>query len=193
MAAAVAAKAARPPVMLVLVEIEKLLIIERLEYQMVFIARRGPWESQRARLYAAEDQVKASLRDPLPTIAEMQAFVDGMLRSRWMQNYFGSRMLTPVTVVGKRRWNQRGANAHFFRSEISMSKELRSKFVVIHEVCHILTERFHGQNMTEAHGREFATFELMLVNHFLGAEDCQDLLEAFARNGVAHSYRREGK
>jgi putative metallohydrolase (TIGR04338 family) len=158
---------------------------------MVFIARRRPWESQRARLYAAEHQVKAFLRDPLPTIAEMQAFVDGMLRSRWMQEYFGSRMLTPITVLGKRRQWQRNANAHFFRSEISMPKELRSKFVVIHEVCHILTDRFYGQRMSEGHGPEFATFELMLVNHFLGAEDCQDLLGAFARCGVAHSYRGE--
>ena len=160
---------------------------------MVFIARRRPPESQRERLYAAEHQVKAFLRDRLPTIAEMQGYVDGMLRSRWMQDYFGSRMLTPITVLGKRRWNQRRANAHFFRSEISMSKELRSKFVLIHEVCHILTERFHGQHMTEAHGPEFATFQLMLVDHFLGTEDARELLEAFARNGVAHSYRGEEK
>ncbi len=158
---------------------------------MGIIVRLAPRDAQLARLYAAEDQVKASLRDPLPTIAEMQAFVDGMLRSRWMQNYFGSRMLTPITVLGKRRQWQRNANAHSFRSEISMSKELRSKFVVIHEVCHILTERFHGQNMTESHGPEFATFELMLVNHFLGAEDCQVLLGAFERCGVTHSYRGE--
>ena len=160
---------------------------------MVIIARRRPPDSQRERLYTAENQVKASLRDPLPTISEMQDYVDGILRSRWSQDYFGSRMLTPITVVGKRRWNQRRANARCFTSEISMSKELRSKFVLIHEVCHILTDRFYGQRMSEGHGPEFATFELMLVNHFLGTEDCQELLEAFARNGVTHSYRGEEK
>ena len=158
---------------------------------MVIIARRSPPDSQRERLYAAENQIKAHLRDPLPTVAEMQRYVDEILRSRWLEDYFGSRMLTPITVVGKRRWNQRSANARCFTSEISMSKELRSKFVLIHELCHILTGRFYGDKMIEAHGPEFATFELMLVNHFLGTEDCQDLLEAFARNGVAHSYRGE--
>ena len=122
----------------------------------------------------------------------MQGFVDGILRDRCMQDYFGSRMLTPITVMGGRRWWQRNANARCFTSEISMSKELRSKFVVIHEVCHILTVRFHGQHMTEAHGPQFATFLLMLVNHFLGAEDCQDLFAALARHGVTHSYRGEG-
>ncbi len=160
---------------------------------MVIIARRRPPDSQRERLYAAERQVKACLRDLLPTIAEMQGYVDGILRSRWSQDYFGSRMLTPITVVGPRQWNQRRADARSFTSEISMSKELRSKFVLIHEVCHILTDRFYGQRMSEGHGPEFATFELMLVNHFLGAEDARELLEAFARCGVAHSYRGEEK
>ena len=158
---------------------------------MVIIAKRRPWESQRARLYAAERQVKAFLHDPLPTVTEMQRYVDELLRSRFLQDYFGSRMLTPITVVGKRRWNQQNANAHCFISEISMPTGLRSKFVVIHEVCHILTDRFFGQRMSEAHGPEFATFLLMLVNHFLGAEDCHDLLEAYTTNGVVHSYRGE--
>ena len=160
---------------------------------MGIIIRHAPRERNAMHLYSAERQVKAFLRDLLPTIAEMQGYVDGILRDRWSQDYFGSRMLTPITVVGVRRWNQRRANARCFTSEISMSKELRSRFVIIHEVCHILTERFHGQHLTEAHGPEFATFELMLVNHFLGADDSQELLEAFARNGVGHSYRGEEK
>jgi len=167
--------------------------IERLEIFMVIIARRRPPESQRKRVYAAENQIKAHLRDPLATVAEMQRYVDEILRSRFLQDYFGSRMLTPITVIGARRWNQRWPNACCFLSEISMPTGSRSKFVVIHEVCHILTDRLFGQRMSEGHGPEFATFELMLVNHFLGAEDCQDLLGAFASCSVAHSYGREEK
>ena len=149
---------------------------------MSFIAKPPPIDSQRGRLYAAESQIKAFLRDKLPTISEMQRFVDEILRG--LQGHFGSRMLSPITVLAGRR--QRQATAHFFMSTIKIPKAGRSKFIVLHEVAHILTDRYYGQDVTEAHGPQFAAFLLMLVNHFLGAEDYQDLLGAFARWGVAH-------
>ncbi len=152
---------------------------------MGFIVRSRPRDEQRSRLYAAENQIQAFLRDPLPTNGEMQAFVDEILRG--LQSQFGSRMLSPITVVAKH--GQRQATAHFFMSTIKIPKAGRSKFIVLHEVAHILTDRYYGQDVMEAHGPQFAAFELMLVDHFLGAGDCHDLLAAFARNGVAHSYR----
>jgi putative metallohydrolase (TIGR04338 family) len=154
---------------------------------MGFIAKPPPRDSQRGRLYQAENEVAAILRDELPKIGQMQAFVDEILRSPWLQGQFGTRMLAPITVVGGH--GQRDATAHCFMSEISMPRALRSKFIVLHEVAHILTARFYGEDRFAAHGEHFATFLLMLVDHFLGAEDCQDLLQAFARWGVAHSYR----
>jgi len=156
---------------------------------MGFIAKPPPIDSQRNRLYSAERQTKAYLRDKLPKIEQMQAFVDEILRG--LRSQFGSRMLSPITVVAKH--GQRQATAHFFMSTIKIPKAGRSKFIVLHEVAHILTDRYYGQDMTEAHGPQFATFELMLVNHFLGADDCQELLAAFARWGVVHSYRIEGE
>jgi putative metallohydrolase (TIGR04338 family) len=130
------------------------------------------------------------MRDLLPSVGQMQAYVDAILGSPWLQCHFGSRLLDPITVLGGK--GQRQATAHCFMSTIKMPKGSRSKFIVLHEVAHILTDRLYGQDVTEAHGPQFATVEMMLVNHFLGAEDFQDLLLAFARNGVAHSYRREG-
>ncbi len=155
----------------------------------MLIVKPAPRDVQRKRVYAAESQVKAFLRDLLPTIGEMQGFVDSILGSRWSQDYFGSRMLAPITVRGGRRRWQRRALAHCFMSEISMPKGARSKWIIVHEVCHILTDRFHGQDRTAAHGPEFATFLLALVHHYLSEEDARELLAAFARNGVAHSYR----
>lgn len=133
---------------------------------MGFIAKPPPRDSQRERLYAAEREVAAAMRDLLPTVGEMQAFVDEILGSRWLQSRFGNRMLGPITVLNGH--GQRAATAHCFMSTINMPKGTRSKFIVIHEVCHILTDRFYGQDTTEAHGPQFATFELMLVSHILG-------------------------
>ncbi len=155
----------------------------------MLIYKPAPRDVQRKRLYTAEKQIKAFLRDLLPTIGEMQGFVDSILRNRWSQDYFGSRMLAPIAVLGGRRHWQRRALAHCFMSEISMPKGARSKYIVIHEVCHVLTDRFHGHETTAAHGPEFATFLLTLVHHFLCEEDARELLEAFGRYGVAHSYR----
>jgi len=158
---------------------------------LTFIAKLSPRDKQRSRLYKAEKETKAFLRDPLPSIVELQGYVNSILKSRWLQDHFGSRMLAPITVRGGRSKGQRDADAHSFMSEISMPKWSRSRFITLHEVTHIITERYYGQDMTESHGPEFATFLLMLVGHFLGAQDCHDMRDAFIRNCVAHSYREE--
>ena len=155
---------------------------------MGFIAKPAPRDEQRKRLYAAERQVKAFLRDTLPTIGEMQAFVDSILRNRWMQTYFAASVVAPIRVIGGR---QRPATAMNFLSTISMPKWSRTKFLVIHEVSHILAARCFGEDVIAAHGPEYGTLFLELVEHFLGAEDALDLPEAFARCGVVHSYRGE--
>jgi putative metallohydrolase (TIGR04338 family) len=157
---------------------------------MGFIARPEPRDAQRKRVYAAEQEVAARMRDKLPTIREMQRFVDSILKSRYMQTLFTPRMLAPITVLNGRRPHE--ATAMSFLSTIAMPHEMRTKLIVLHEMAHILAARYYGSDFIEGHGSEFATFFLDLVDHFLGAEDSLDLLAAFARNGVAHSYRIEG-
>ena len=158
---------------------------------MGYIAKPPPRDSQCGRLYQAEGEVKAVMRDVFPNVGQIQAFVDEILRSHWLQSHFGTRMLAPITVLNGH--GQRDATAHHFMSEIRMPRGTRSKFIVLHEVAHILTDRLYGQDVTEAHGPQFATLELMVVGHFLGKEDVLDLLAAFAKWGVAHSYRKRRK
>jgi len=154
-----------------------------------YILRSRPRDEQRKRLYQAEREIEALLRDPLPTIAQMQHFVDEILKSRYLQTYFTPRVLAPITVLSGRRPRQ--ATAMSFLSTIAMPHGARYKLIVLHEMAHILADRYYGADFIEGHGREFATFFLDLVSHFLSADDCQDLLEAFRRNNVAHSYREE--
>jgi len=146
----------------------------------------APRDAQRIRLYRAQSVVAAYRRDPLPTIQDMQRYVDSILTDRWTQRRFGSRVLAPITVVSKRG---RDASAVSFLSTIAVPTSMRSKFIVVHETCHIMTDRYYGEDCTEAHGPQFATFLLILVHHFLGADTCRDLLESFAKHGVEHSFR----
>ena len=139
-------------------------------------------------LYAAEQEVKAFMRDPLPTIAKLQAFVNEVLASPWTRDHFGTRLLAEPIMV----WPGTNdyAEAHTHWSAIEMPENSRSKFILLHEVCHILTDRY-CDGVNEGHGPQFATFQLMLVGEFLGADDRQELLRAFKRAGVQHSYRGE--
>jgi hypothetical protein len=86
---------------------------------MGFIVKPAPRDEQRKRLYTAERQVKALLRDTLPTIGEMQGFVDSILRSRWLQTYFAASVVAPIRVIGGR---QRPATAMNFLSTISYQR-----------------------------------------------------------------------
>ncbi len=55
-----------------------------------------------------------------------------------------------------------------FLSTIAMPEWSRTKLIVLHEMVHILADRYHGQDFIEGHGPQFATFFLDLVDHFLG-------------------------
>lgn len=152
----------------------------------MWIARHAPRDDQRIRVYRAQGETAAYLRDLLPTIQEAQNYVDAILESHWMQSRFGSSVLAPITVLPARG---RDATAQYYLSTIALPKATKSKFIVIHEVCHIVTDRYYGEDCTAAHGPQFTTFLLGMVDYFLGADDCRDLLEAFRRYGVEHSFR----
>ncbi len=158
---------------------------------MGFIAKPAPIDEQRKRVYAAENEIEARARYPLPTIAEIQAFVDSILKSRHLQTYFTARVLAPITVLNGRR--PREASAMSIISTIAMPQGMRTKLIVLHELAHILADRYYGADFIEGHGPQFTTFFLELVEHFLSVADCQDLLAAFAKWRVAHWYRSEGE
>ena len=96
---------------------------------------------------------------------------------------FVPRVLDQIRVVSGRE----NRTAYACGSAISMPFWSRSKFITIHEVCHVLCSRHYGGNSIAAHGAEFATLQVAMVTHFLGEEDGLDLRLAFTRFGVAHT------
>ena len=146
-------------------------------------------DPQRQLLYAAEREVEAFLRDPLPTIAKMQEFVNHVLSSPWTREHFGTRLLAEPIMVWPQAEGLDYAEASTNWGVISVPEGMGDKFIILHELAHILVDRYYGGNATESHGPQFATFYLMLVRQFLGAADCWDLLEAFDRNNVNYEYQ----
>jgi putative metallohydrolase (TIGR04338 family) len=139
-------------------------------------------DPQRQEVYSAEWAVKAFSRGRL-TIPKLQKFVNQVLNDPWTRDHFGPRRLAPITVLPQRK-GIRCAQACSRRSTIRMPTTLRSRFVALHEVAHILVDRYYGYNVTAAHGPQFAGFLTLLVKQFLGANDCRDLVEAYSRQGV---------
>lgn len=105
-----------------------------------------PRDVQAKRLYRAERQVSAFLRDMLPTILDIETFVDQMLASRWLRPQFTDKVLEQIRVVNGRE----NRTAYARGSMISMPYWARSKFVVIHEVCHIIADRYYGEDLGRA-------------------------------------------
>jgi len=151
---------------------------------MPWLKKPKPRDVQRRYLYHAEHQVSAYLRDMLPTIPDIEKYVDDMLACRWLQVHFAEKVLDPITVLNGRQNRIPYARG----SVISMPHWARSKFVVIHEVCHVLCNRHYGADSIADHGAEFATLQVAIVTRFLGEQDGFELHRAFTRNGVAHSF-----
>jgi len=151
---------------------------------MSWLPKPKPRDSQRRRLYAAEGQVAAINRDMLPTVLDIEAFVDEMLASHWLRTQFTPRVLEQIRVVSGRE--NRAAYAR--GATISVPFWARSKFIVIHEVAHILCGRYYGKDFIAAHGPEFATLQVAMVTQFLGQADGLELHLAFMRFGVKHTF-----
>ena len=93
-----------------------------------------PRDVQRSRPYYAERQVTAFLRDMLPTVSDIEMFVDDMRACRWLRLQFVPRVLDQIRVVSGRH----NRTAYARGSMISMPYWSRSKFITIHEVAHVL-------------------------------------------------------
>lgn len=131
-----------------------------------------PRDSQRARLYRAEDLVDAGRR--LPTVERMQAWVDGLVATDWFVARWGERSLEVRPGYGHRRATADAANG-----VLQMPKWARSELVLLHEVAHCLTPA-----TVASHGPEYAGVLLALARRGMGPATAQRLEDAFASERV---------
>lgn len=130
-----------------------------------------PRDSQRARLYRAEDEVDPGRR--LPTVEKLQAYVDGVAGSDWFRSRWGDRAFEVRPGHGHRRAT---ADAN---GVLQLPRWARTEVVVLHEVAHCLTSVAFA-----AHGPEYAGVLLALVRRAVDPGTAQKLEDAFARQRV---------
>ena len=133
-----------------------------------------PRDSQRARLYRAENEV-----DPgkaLPTVAAMQAYVDGVAATGWFTDRWGTRTFEVRPGYGHKRAT---ADAD---GVLQMPRWARREMTILHEVAHCVTPVTFA-----AHGHEYAGVLLAIVRRAMGLAKAQALEESFQRHRVRWS------
>jgi len=133
-----------------------------------------PRDSQRARLYRAENEV-----DPgcdLPTVATMQAYVDWVAAAGWFTDRWGDRSFEVRPGYGHKRATATRDGV------LQMPRWARREMTILHEVAHCLTPEDFA-----AHGGEYAGVLLALVRRAMGLGPAQALEDAFERHRVRWS------
>ncbi len=133
-----------------------------------------PRDSQRARLYRAENEVDAGR--PLPTVATMQAYVDGVAAAGWFTQRWGDRSFDVRPGYGHKRATATREGV------LQMPRWARREMTILHEVAHCLTPETYA-----AHGCEYAGVLLALVRRAMGLGPAQALEAAFGRHRVRWS------
>lgn len=130
-----------------------------------------PRDSQRARLYRAEDEVGQGRR--LPTVEKLQAYVDDLAASDWFHSRWGRRTFDVRPGHGHRRATAAPNGV------LQLPRWARTDVVVLHEVAHCLTPVQYA-----AHGPEYAGILLSLVRRAVDPGTAQRLEDAFTHHRV---------
>lgn len=154
-----------------------------------------PRDSQRARLYAAERT--AFMRDSacphaafgwLPRLEQVRAFVTAVATHPRVTARYphavapGLSILDGLEVRDGR--GRRSAAAYLKMHAIAVPTALRMRWVVLHELSHVVTRGVEGDNVA-AHGPEFAGHYLVLVQLVFGDAAADRLHAAFRDHRVS--------
>lgn len=137
--------------------------------------RKKPRDSQRARVYRAEEMVAQKLKERnLGSVEETQDIVDSVVGSDWWRAVAPHR---PVVVVADGRGRRSGGS---IGGEIRLPRRYRTRLVVLHELAH----EWVSCPVRAPHGPEFAGAFLTLLGVFHSDGAAALMSDAFAEEGV---------
>lgn len=131
-------------------------------------------DSQRSRLYKAEEVLGQKDLNEVGSIADCQAWVDRLCGERWFQSRWGRREIEV-------RFKSYGSATGYTNSHICLPPWSRNPRVMLHEIAHVLTPSRYA-----AHGPEFAAMFVTLVELELGKEAARKLRDSFVANKVRY-------
>jgi len=157
----------------------------------------APRDSQRSKLYRAEDVLISHPDNTHYTLEEAQALVDLLMSRAWFKRRWPRLSKRGTIPVVKGRGYR--ARAHWqtwpgLTYWISLpSPVYRSSYVILHELAHVCCFDQYGVNNIPAHGREFAKTFLELVNWHMGKDAGDALRQSYKDHGVRYRKRPDRK
>lgn len=136
-------------------------------------------DSQKSRVYKT-DFILADTTKPLPTVADIEKFVERLFKSKRFANKYPKAFRWGRPRVEPGRWGQRRALGSW--RWISIPVRFRNEGIVLHELAHTITLREFGD--VAAHGWQFAAVYLDIVKWMLGKAKHDLLKSAFKANKV---------
>ncbi len=142
-----------------------------------------PRDAQRIRVYRAEWAMSAWERkeDRLSTVNLMQSYVDCIVGESWFLERYGWLWNGQPYITVKDGRRRKTACGDYYRSTISVPKDMRYKEVILHEICHVITP-----NIYSWHGPEFCTNLLLLVDRWLPGDYIE--LKILMKENMVHHY-----
>ncbi len=134
-------------------------------------------DTQKSKLYRSEHSAFEYTVD-FETIRQAQRYSNSITGSRWWRALGGPTFV----LIKQTRSDAIGSSAWAQRNEIRLAGPVFSKWVLIHELIHIVM--WHLSRALPAHGPDYALVYLRVIEQFLGDEQRQTLSVAFESKGV---------
>jgi putative metallohydrolase (TIGR04338 family) len=138
-----------------------------------------PRDSQRSKVYAAEQAAFPNIHNGHLTVPEMQALIDKWCSSAVLQRKYPRAAMVPLVTDG------RGRRKGGYRSstcELRMPRFARTKPYLLHELAHHLTHH----PARACHGWEYAECMLYLVRVFISRSASETLATTYRAHKVKH-------
>lgn len=150
-------------------------------------------DAQRQRLYGAEHLVFGDGSPDLPPsmgVEPAQRFIARIIASKWMRKHYPAAVIGwwPKAMVGVVGGN--GNNADAKRIMVTLYGR-RRRWLLLHELAHVIEWRTYPSGTTSAHGREFTNIYLALIRKWLGEAQYKTLRETFRINRVRYNLPRK--
>lgn len=154
-----------------------------------------PRDNQRRKLYTAQygfqtrpDTFPGTALPKPASVAQVQAYVDGITQSAWWATYVGQT--ARIEVLDGRGRGRAGSYVH--QRKITIPRYQRNRWVTLHETAHQATDLIYGWDKVAPHGAEYAGVLLSLVSRFLGTVAAAALRASYAQHGVKVKALRKG-
>lgn len=141
-----------------------------------------PRDNQKSKLYKADDVIHGQ---DLPTVADMQDYVDDMTRRAWWKRRYPGVASIEVRD-GRGRRSANGSYDGWRRAgRVKMPRWSRYEAVLLHEVAHCATTSKYGRSVA-SHGPEYAKIFIELVQWRMGKEEADKLRASFKKHRVKY-------